>query len=146
MDKAMLIEFADALERAGELARKIAESETRIDLTIDAETFAKAVFPTIRDNPGASTSPSDDSAHGTDTTDKEGRHMTNRECEQRILDLMSEAWRIFKEYDPRGDHLSMFGGEKGWCAMGNSIDNGHTVLEIDCYKSPSGGYRFTEGR
>jgi len=53
--KQLLIEFANALESAGALARKIADSELfEIRLTVDGETAHQVVYKAMRDNPEAS--------------------------------------------------------------------------------------------
>ena len=44
--------------------------------------------------------------------------MTRRECEQRLLDLMEQAYALFKLYNPDGNHLTMFATKDGQCAMG----------------------------
>lgn len=55
--KRLLIEFANALDSASALARRMAECEPQtVELTVDAETFAKAVYRANRDSHGASES------------------------------------------------------------------------------------------
>ena len=72
--------------------------------------------------------------------------MTTRECEKKLLDLLDEAWALFREYDPRGDHLTMFATADGRCVMGYkpSIDGKERIL--DGYLSPAGDYRYSKTR
>lgn len=68
--------------------------------------------------------------------------VTRRECERKLIDLMESAYGIFREYDPNGQHLTMFATRDGICAMGCKYDGGRTVWTVDGYKSPEGYYRL----
>ena len=70
--------------------------------------------------------------------------MTSRECEKKLLDLMEEARRIFKEYAPDGSHLDLFSTDDGLRAMGYSGEAGKRLLIVDGFKSAEGGYRFSD--
>ena len=70
--------------------------------------------------------------------------MTDRECEKKLLDLMSEAWDVFKEYNPNGTHLSMFGTVDGCCAMGYKPSADGKERIVDGYLSPYGDYRYSK--
>lgn len=71
--------------------------------------------------------------------------MTRKECEKKLLDLMEQAYRIFNEFDPRGNHLSMFATSSGHCAMGYKKTAAfETETIIDGFKSMDGYYRFSE--
>lgn len=70
--------------------------------------------------------------------------MTRKECEKKLLDLMEEAYKIFKEYDPTGNHLSIFATDNGHCAIGHRIYPLKSETIIDGYKSMDGYYRLSE--
>ena len=70
--------------------------------------------------------------------------MTRKECEKKLLDLIEEAYKVFKEYDPTGNHLSIFATDRGHCAMGYRISPLESETIIDGYKSMVGYYRFSE--
>ena len=62
------------------------------------------------------------------------------ECEKRLLDLMDEAYRIFRDCYPDAYNLSMFATNDGCCAMGYKVESDNRVLLIDAYKNPKGVY------
>ena len=70
--------------------------------------------------------------------------MTKRECEKRLLDLMAEAWDVFREYEAEGYHLSMFATEDGCCMTGYKPSADGKERVVDGYLSPDGCYRFSE--
>ena len=70
--------------------------------------------------------------------------MTRQECEMKLADLMEQAYRLFKEFDPAGNHLSMFATDDGSCAMGYSGQDGSRVNIIDGFKAANGCYRTTK--
>lgn len=70
--------------------------------------------------------------------------MTTRECEKKLLALLDEAYVVFKECHPDGNHLTMFAGEHGYCAMGYKLSAKGSERRIDGYMSPIGNYRFSE--
>ena len=70
--------------------------------------------------------------------------MTNKECEKKLVDLMSEAYAVFKAMHPEGDHLSMFATNNGSCAMGYKTMDGKKKLLLDTFKTAYGTYRFSE--
>lgn len=67
--------------------------------------------------------------------------MTRGELERALLDLMEEAYKLFKAYDPEGNHLTMFATDSGQCAMGYIVAPWESRTIIDGYKSPMGNYR-----
>ena len=71
--------------------------------------------------------------------------MTQTQCEREMLDLMERAYRLFKQLNPTGSHLSMFATDDGCCVMGHRPSANGEVKEtiVDCYKSPQGTYRCT---
>lgn len=75
--------------------------------------------------------------------------MTRKECEKKLVDLMEEAYKVFKEYDPTGSHLSMFATDDGHCAMGYKVAwvepfKFETITIIDGFKSMNGCYMLSE--
>ena len=70
--------------------------------------------------------------------------MTSRECEEKLLNLMADAWALFKEYNPNGAHLTMFATADGCCAMGYKPSAEGKERIVDGYLSPDGCYRFSE--
>ena len=70
--------------------------------------------------------------------------MTRKECEKKLLDLMEEAWIVFKDAHPNGTHLAMFSTVDGHCAMGYKPSEDGKERIVDGYKSPFGDYRFSE--
>lgn len=69
--------------------------------------------------------------------------MTKRECEKALVDLMERAYRLFREYDPTGNHLSLYATGDGCCATGFSGETNKTII-LDGFKSASGNYLFSE--
>ena len=65
-------------------------------------------------------------------------------CEKRLLDLMDEAYKVFKECYPDACHLSLFSSDDGCCAMGYIENDGIRVSVIDGFKGPNGWYKFTD--
>lgn len=59
--------------------------------------------------------------------------MTSKECEKKLLDLMNEAYRIFRENTPGGNHLSMFATDDGCCVMGYKPVDGVKNLVVNCF-------------
>lgn len=70
--------------------------------------------------------------------------MTTRECEKKLLALLDEAYVVFKEFNPDGDHLMMFATENGYSAMGYKPGAEGKERIVDGYMSPIGNYRFSE--
>lgn len=70
--------------------------------------------------------------------------MTRQECEMKLADLMEQAYRLFKEFDQTGRHLSMFATDDGSCAMGYSGQDGNRVNIIDGFKTANGYYRLSK--
>lgn len=70
--------------------------------------------------------------------------MTKRECEKALVDLMEQAYRVFKEYDPSGYHLSLWATDLGCCVMGFGGEEGDKGIVLDGFKSASGEYLFSE--
>lgn len=70
--------------------------------------------------------------------------MTTRECEKKLLALLDEAYVVFKEFNPDGDHLTMFATENGYCVMGYKPCADGKERIVDGYLSPNGCYRFSE--
>ena len=70
--------------------------------------------------------------------------MTRQECEMKLADLMEQAYRLFKEFDQTGRHLSMFATDDGCCAMGYSGQDGNMFNIIDGFKAANGCYRLSE--
>ena len=71
--------------------------------------------------------------------------MTKRDCEKRLLDLMAEAWDVFREYEAEGYHLSMFATEDGCCMTGYRIVDGEKRRFVEGFKTHDGLYRLTGG-
>lgn len=69
--------------------------------------------------------------------------MTRRECEKKLTDLMEQAYKLFKEFNPDGNHLSMFATDDGYCAMGYTGKHGDRVNIIDGFKGANGYYKFS---
>ena len=70
--------------------------------------------------------------------------MTTRECEKKLLDLMANAWDMFKEYDQKGVHLTMFATVDGCCVMGYKPCADGKERIVDGYLSPYGDYRISK--
>lgn len=70
--------------------------------------------------------------------------MTRNECEKKLLDLMRQAYHVFREYNPEGNHLSMFATVNGHCALGYRVAPWDSETIIDGYLSPDGCYRLSE--
>ena len=72
--------------------------------------------------------------------------MTHLQCEMEMPDLMERAYRLFKQLNPTGNHLSMFATDDGCCVMGFRTSTGGEIRDtiVDCYKSPRGTYRRTK--
>ena len=67
---------------------------------------------------------------------------SNTRCEKRLLDLMEEAYRVFKQHNPEGCHLSMFGTADGYCVMGYETVGGDKTQTLDGCKSVAGYYLY----
>ena len=72
--------------------------------------------------------------------------MSGREWEKKLLDLLDEAYRVFRAYAPGGSHLSMFITNEGGHAMGYEKTNGNWDLVVDGFKTTSGVYKYSDGR
>lgn len=70
--------------------------------------------------------------------------MTRQECEKKLVDLMEQAYLVFKEYDPSGYHLSLWATDIGYCAMGFGGEEGNKGVVVDGFKSAGGNYKFSE--
>lgn len=70
--------------------------------------------------------------------------MENRACEKKLLDIMAGAWTLFKEYNPKGVHLTMFATADGCCVMGFKPSADGRDRIVDGYLSPDMCYRFSE--
>ena len=69
--------------------------------------------------------------------------MTTRECEEELLNLMADAWDLFKEHNPKGVHLTMFATADGFCVMGYEPCANGKKRVVDGYLSPLWEYRFS---
>lgn len=70
--------------------------------------------------------------------------MVTKDCEKKLLDMMDDAWTLFKAYHPKGVHLTMFATADGCCVMGYKPSADGKERVVDGYLSPDGCYRFSE--
>ena len=76
--------------------------------------------------------------------------MTRRECETKLIELAEEMYKVYKEYNPAGEHLSMSASDKvimtsdAFFMEGNLIEdaNGNIYKTVDCAKFADGCVRF----
>ena len=69
--------------------------------------------------------------------------MTRRECEKKLTDLMEQAYALFKQFNPDGNHLSMFATDDGNQVLGYLRKDGQSITIIDGFKAPNGCYRLS---
>ena len=72
--------------------------------------------------------------------------MSGRECEKKLLDLLEEAYRVFRAYAPGGSHLSMFITNEGGHVMGYENEGGSWEMRVDGFKTTGGVYKYSDGR
>ena len=63
--------------------------------------------------------------------------MKRKECEEKLVGLMEEAVKIYRRYNPNGNHLSMFSID-GHMSIYDHNKEGHT---IDVTEFPDGTIR-----
>lgn len=69
--------------------------------------------------------------------------MTKQECEKKLLDMMEDAFKLFREYDSRCTRLTMYGTNEGCAVFGDiKVNDNMIVFNIHGYKKPNGSYEL----